>query len=445
MKKYIKNYDELATTENRKLTLEIAEAGLSAINTERVILDSVKLENNILSIMGESFDLSKFKKIKVVGFGKASCDAAVALEKVLGNKIQEGVVIGLQKKTCDFIETFVGTHPSPSDANIEPGKKIYEIADKSNEDDLIIALVSGGGSALLCYPESECTQGLALYNVFLKCGKSITELNIVRKHISELKGGGLAKVTYPATVIGFIFSDVPGDHYEDVASGPTYKDNSTIHDAEMIIKEHNLGKFDLVETPKDDKYFEKVHNFVLVSNETAVQAMAQKSKELGLDAKIISTELYGQVDEALKMIFDAGKFGKRFLLEEEQSDGKGETLRRTFGSVILAAGEPELEVTKKGGSGGRNLFMALRAVKEKIVDGDSVFIPIASDGMDNSDAAGAIVDKKTYENIEKTGISIDTSLENFDAYTIFQKSGDMILTGATGANVSDLFILLTKK
>ena len=103
MKKYIKNYDELATTENRKLTLEIAEAGLSAINTERVILDSVKLENNILSIMGESFDLSKFKKIKVVGFGKASCDAAVALEKVLGNKIQEGVVIGLQKKTCDFI------------------------------------------------------------------------------------------------------------------------------------------------------------------------------------------------------------------------------------------------------------------------------------------------------------------------------------------------------
>ena len=349
----------------------------------------------------------------------------MALEKILEDKIKEGVVIGLQKITCDYIQTFVGTHPRPSEVNIEAGKKIFEIADQLNEDDLVIAIISGGGSALLCYPESECTQGRQLYDVFLKCGQTITEINTIRKHLSFLKGGGLAKIAYPATVIGLIFSDVPGDRFEDVASGPTYKDKTTVHDAEMIIHEHNLGKFDLVETPKEDKYFEKVHNFVLVSNKTAVEAMVKKSKELGLEAKIISTELYENIDVVLKKIFSAQK--------------------EPTGFVILAAGEPKLEVTKKGGSGGRNLFMALRAVKDKIVDENSVFIPLASDGMDNSDSAGAIIDKQTYENVEKTGINIDTSLKNFDVYPIFQKSDNMILTGATGANVSDLMILLIRK
>lgn len=419
----IKNFDELATTENRKLALQIAEAGLNAIDTADVMVNSIEASGNILKIKGTEFDLSKFKRIKVVGFGKASCEAAGALDKILGNKISEGVVIGLTKFTCDFIETFAGTHPRPSEANIEAGKKIYDIADQSNKDDLIIAIVSGGGSALLCYPESECTQGRKLYDVFLKCGQTITEINTVRKHLSLLKGGGLAKAAYPATVIGLIFSDVPGDRFADVASGPTYKDETTMHDAEMIIHEHNLGEFDLIETPKDDKYFEKVHNFVLVSNKTAVEAMAKKSRELGFKTNVVSTKLYDEVEGALHKIFN------------EESDN----------TVVLAAGEPKLEVTKKGGSGGRNLYMSLEEIKLKMVDNNSVFIALASDGMDNSDAAGAIVDKNTLKDVEKTNINIDESLANFDAYPVFQKSGDMILTGATGANVSDLFILLTKK
>ncbi len=422
-KRWIKNFEELAITENRKIALEIAESGLDAINTEKVILNFIKLENNILSIQGEVFDLSKFKKIKVVGFGKASCDAALALEKILGQKIDEGVVIGLHKVTCDYIETFSGTHPRPSEINIGPGKMIYEIADKSEEDDLVIAIVSGGGSALLCPSEGECIQGQILYEESLKSKQTIIELNTLRKHVSVLKGGGLAKVAYPATVIGLIFSDVPGDHFDDVASGPTYKDNTTIADAEKIISEHSMEKLDLIETPKDDKYFEKVHNFVLVSNKTAVEAMAVKAKELGLEANIISTEMYDEVDESLKKLFGS------------QKDN----------TVVLAAGEPKLEVKTKGGSGGRNLFMALRAVKEKMTDENSVLIPLASDGMDNCDSAGAIIDKRTIEKIEKLGLNLDDYQARFDAYPIFQKSGDMIMTGATGANVSDLMILLTKK
>ena len=422
-KHWIKNFDELATTENRKLALEIAEFGYEAINTEEVILNNIKLENNVLSILGESFDLSKFKKIKVVGFGKASCDGALALEKVLGPKISEGVVIGLHKVTCEYIETYAGTHPLVSEVNILPGKKIFEMVENSNEDDLVIAIVSGGGSALLCYPESECPQGIELYNEFLKCGKTTMEMNAVRKHLSLLKGGGLAKIAYPATIVGLIFSDVPGDHFEDVASGPTYKDNTTIQDVEKIIEENNLGKFDLIETPKDDKYFEKVHNFVLVSNKTAVEAMSLKCGELGLKVKIVSTELYNETSESIKKIFNA-------------KDGF---------DVVLAAGEPNLEVKKKGGSGGRSLYMGIKAIEMGMIDDNTIFLPIASDGMDNCDAAGAVVDKNTIEKINKLNIDIGDHLDRFDAYPVFQKSGDMIMTGSTGANVSDLMILFNKK
>lgn len=293
----------------------------------------------------------------------------------------------------------------------------------SNEEDLIIVLVSGGGSALLCYPESEVNEGAKLYDSFLKSGKTISEMNTIRKHFSLLKGGGLTKLAYPATVIGLIFSDVPGDIFEDVASGPTYKDKTTITDAQKIITENNLEKFDLVETPKEDKYFDSVYNFVLVSNKTAAKAMAQKAQEFNLEANIISTDLYEGIDKALEKIF----------------------ISKKNNSVVLAAGESRIVIGKNGGKGGRNLHMGLEVIKQKLLDENSVFISFASDGMDNSDAAGAVVDKNTIEKIEKLGINVKDSLEHFDSYPVFEKSGDIIFTGPTGANVSDLMILLTKK
>jgi len=417
---WIKNFDELATTENRKLALQIAEVGYDSINTEKAIFNSIHLDGNILNIKDESFDLSKFKKIKVVGFGKCSPDAAFALEQVLGDRISAGVVIGLKKVDCKYIESFVGTHPRPSEVNIEPSKKIHDIVSGGSEDDLVIALVSGGGSALLNYPESECANGRELYDEFLNCGHSISELNNIRKHISLLKGGGLVKASYPATVIGIIFSDVPGDHFEEVASGPTYKDPTTVEDIKKTIKSDHFKSFELIETPKEDKYFEKVHNFVLVSNKTAVFAMAEKVKELGFEANIISTDLYDEVDKSLEEILSAKKSG----------------------SVVLAAGEPNLVVKNKGGSGGRSLFMGLKAIGK--VSGDSVLLTLASDGMDNSDAAGAVIDGETEEKIKGLNLNISKHIENFDAYPIFEKSGDMVMTGPTGANVSDLMVLLTK-
>ena len=421
--RFIKNFDELATTPNRKIALEIMEAGYTAISTEKVMDASIYLVGNILSIKGKEFDLSKFKNIKVIGFGKSSCEAALALEKILGNKISGGVVIGLEKVDTKYIETFAGTHPRPSEANVEAGRKIYELIEESTEEDLVIVLVSGGGSALLCYPENEYKQGAKLYDAFLGSGKTINQINTVRKHLSLLKGGGLAKIAYPATVVGLIFSDVPGDEFDNVASGPTYKDTTNINDAKQIILNSNLGEFDLIETTKEDKYFEKVYNFVLVSNKIAVEAMARKAQEFDLKVNIASTDLYDVIDKALERIF---------ILKKDNS-------------VVLAAGEPSIQVKSNGGKGGRSLHMGLSVIKKKLVDDGSLFISFASDGMDNSDAAGAIVDKNTIEKIEKLGLDVDDYLDRFDSYNIFEKSGDLINTGPTGANVSDLMILLTKK
>ena len=442
---WIKNWDVLATTPNRKIALEIIESGLDAINTENVITASIALKDNTLTVQGVDFDLSKFKKIKVVGFGKSSCQAALALEKILGDKITAGAVVGLEKVECKYIETFTGTHPRPTEANIVAGKKIYETIKDSTEENLIIVLVSGGGSALLCYPESEYIQGAKLYDEFLKTGGTISEMNTIRKHLSLLKGGGLAKAAYPATVVGLIFSDVPGDAFQNVASGATYKDTTTVANVEKIITANNLGKFDLIETPKEDKYFEKVHNFVLVSNKTAVEAMAKKSQQLGLKANIVSTELYDEVDQSLEKIFNFASEGFSQVLGSP-GPYPGQTIPKPFtGSISLAAGEPRVVVPKNAGKGGRNLHMGLEAVKMNLVQDDSVFISFGSDGMDNSDAAGAIVDKSTMEKVAKLGLDVNDYATRFDSYNFFQKTGDIIMTGPTGANVSDLMILLTKK
>lgn len=425
-KNLIKNFDELATSPNRKAVLEIMEAGILAINTEEVISRAVYLDGDILSIQGKRFDLSLFEKIKVVGFGKSSPEAALALEKILGPRINAGVVVGVSKVECKYIETFIGTHPKPSPENVVAGEKIFEVIKDSSERDLVIVLVSGGGSALLCSNEKEYLQGSKLYDAFLGAGKTINEINTVRKHLSLFKGGGLAKIAYPATMVGLIFSDVPGDVFKDVASGPTYKDNTTVEDAERIIKENNLGDFTLIETPKEDRYFEKVQNFVLVSNKIAVEAMAQKAKELNLKINVISTDLYDEVESALRKIF------------YKKNDTEKEF-------VNLAAGEPRITVPKDGGQGGRNLHMGLSVIKEKYIDENDVFISFASDGMDNSDAAGAIVDISTMKKAEELGLKAEDYLNRFDSYNFFQKTGDLIITGKTGANVSDLMILLNKK
>lgn len=421
-KNWILNKKDLESSKIREIALSLINSALSAIDTKNSIFSKIRIENNTLSILDKSFDLSLYKRIKIIGFGKCSSDAVLALESVLGSRISRGVVVDTKKEDFSFVESFVGAHPVPSEENILPGQKIFDLVSNSTEEDLIIVVSSGGGSALLCYPESEYLQGKKLYEELLSKGKTISEMNKIRKHLSLFKGGGLAKICYPATVIGLIFSDVPGDHFEDVASGPTYKDLSTKDEVEIILKENDLSGYDLVETPKEDKYFEKVFNFVLVSNELALEAMKNKAEEEGLSAYVVSSEIYDETKDAVK---------KLILSKEENS------------YVILGAGEPKIQVTKKGGSGGRNTHMALCALD--LIEKDSLFVSFASDGIDNSDSLGALVDQKVKEKALSLGLDSNVFLENFDSYNFFQKTGSLIFTGKTGANVSDLMFYLKIK
>lgn len=417
-KQWIQNYDALATTSARKTVCALANAALSAIDTSAVIQATISLERDMLHIKEKIFDLKNFKRIKVVGFGKASCEAARALNDILGSKIDDGIVIDIKTGVHENITVMAGTHPRPSLINVKITKNIFAMAKDTDEKDLILVIVSGGGSALLCSSLNECNQGQKLYDSFLKTGGTIHELNIVRKHISNLKGGGLAKLFYPATVVSLIFCDVPGNHFEDVASGPTYKDETTVADAERILKKYNLSGFNLFETPKEEKYFEKVINIPLISNETALLAMARAAETMGLTSKILSSELYDSPKEIVSKMITAA----------DSAD------------VAIAGGEPTLLINGKNGSGGRNTHITLESIPH--LKNNHIFCSFASDGIDNSSAAGAIADEKTIGAMQKLNLDYKKYLETFDSYRFFEKTNDLIMTGQTGANISDIMILL---
>ena len=414
----IQNLSELANTPGRTAALAIAEAGLNAIDTEHAVSASVALVNNGagLKIKDLELDLAKFTSIRIVGFGKASCAAAGALVNILHDKVKDGVVIDVKDVKCEYVDNFVGTHPEPSEQNFLATEHIVALAKEITADDLVLVIVSGGGSSLLCWPASECTQGKKLYDDFLKVGGDIEELNTVRKHLSALKGGGLAKLLYPATVVGLIFSDVPGDHLEAVASGPTLKDASTVTDAQTVLDKYHLTGFELTETPKDDMFFKKVHNILMVSNGEALRAMADEAVRQGYEANVVSSEIYSAPEVALASLTDAaGAHG-----------------------IALGGGEVKLLVSGNPGSGGRCSHLALTALP-LLADGD-IFVALASDGIDNSDSAGAIVDSTTKKAAAALGLDPAEYQKDFDSYSFFKKTGGLLFTGPTGANVSDLML-----
>jgi glycerate-2-kinase len=297
------------------------------------------------------------------------------------------------------------------------GHKLVELLENISEKDLVVCLVSGGGSALLCWPEDEYTQGKKLYEDFLKTGGDIKELNTVRKHLSSLKGGGLAKMLYPATVATLVFSDVPGNSWSSIASGPTYKDQSTIQDAQSVLDKYKLSGFKLSETPKEDKYFEKIYNFQAVSNITLLSAMKKSAESLNIPCNILSSEIYS----------DAPNLLESFL----------KNIRP--GEILLGAGEMKVTVTKTGGTGGRCQYLGMQALN-KLKPNDT-FAALSSDGLDNSDVAGIILDSNSSKEALNKNLNVETYLENFNGYEFFKQLGkSQVFTGATEANVSDFYI-----
>ena len=420
MARRIQNFDALNTSSARTDALSIVEAAFVAIDTEAVIRRELKLDENILTVGGRTYDLTAFDAVRLIGFGKASCKAVQTVESILRAYIKEGQVIDVRGGVCEIVEISQGSHPRPSKGNVVASENIVNMANRSGERDLVIVVVSGGGSSLLCWPADECDQSARLYEESERAGMTIEEMNTVRKHLSSVKGGGLAQMLQPATVIGLIFCDVPGDHFEEVASGPTYYDASTIEDAQMVIDRYKLTGYRLNDTPKDRSVFERVHNVPMISNTAALKAMEECASKLGYTTANIGAARYDMPHEMVMAMQNA--------LENA--------------TAVIAGGEVRLKVTQGGGNGGRCQYMGLEALK-RLRDGE-IFVPFASDGIDNCSAAGVIADASTREKADTLGTSIEASLQSFKTNDFFETTGDLIMTGQTDANVSDLSVALSK-
>ncbi len=292
----IKNFKKLAKTSERKITLEVANAGIEAIKPEKVIEKNISFKKNVLQIKNRKFDLSKIRHLYVLGMGKASYKTGKALERILGDRIKDGILIDIEDGKLKHLKAYKGTHPLPSQKNINVSKKIVDIAKKAEKDDLIIILISGGASALFCLPHKiEVSDFKILTEELLKSGADIYEINAVRKHLSQVKGGGLAKLAYPAKVVSIVFSDVPGDDLSFIASGPTVKDKTTKKDARHVLKKYDIeDEFEFYETPKEEKYFKNIDNILFLSSRNAIEAMEEKCKELKISCFVYSYALRGE-------------------------------------------------------------------------------------------------------------------------------------------------------
>lgn len=416
----IKNFDSLARTPLRKTALDIVETGLAAIDTDTALRSQITCVDDTLHIGNQSYHLAQYQHVYILGCGKVACRAAVTLEEILGARVKGGAVIGVSHMVCDTISLYQGTHPKPSEANFAAAQHMMTIGSNVTQDDLVLVIVGGGGSALLCATEQEAEQNGRLYDTFLASGGTIEEINLVRRHLSPLKGGGLAQALYPATVVGLIFSDVLGGDMSAVASGPTYYDESTNDDAQRVIEKYALGSYELTETPKDKKFFENVSNIEIVSSMTAVRSMEQKAHELGYAVVVPTLNPYTNTTDMAQQLMQEAKPG----------------------TAVIFGCEPGLVVDPEcNGEGGRMSFLALE-ILEHISDG-SVCVALASDGRDNSEYAGAVVDITTQKIIDDASITLDEYAVCRNSNPVFQITNDLIETGVLESNISDIVLILT--
>lgn len=436
----------------RALALKAIARALELSDSRRIIRDKVSVNGVELKIGDLRFNLETFKNLYVLGGGKASGAMAEALEEILGERITDGI-INIPKGTKNLYSTrrivlHEASHPVPDEDGVLGTRKILELAEKAGENDLIICLISGGGSSLMPQPRDGVSleDKKKITNDLLRCGATINEINAVRKHISDFKGGWLAKKAYPATVVSLLLSDVVGDPLDVIASGPTVPDTTTFGDAISILKKYNIWEKvpssiqNLLldgtrgvepETPKKgDKVFEKVHNLVIGSNRAACLAAKDELERNSVKTLFLTSYMEGEAREV-------GTFLGTLIREIVNS---GNPLSRPC--ALISGGETTVTVVGKG-KGGRNQELALAAsLKIKGLDG-GVLASVNTDGVDGpTDAAGAIVDGYTIKRAEEKNLDPIEFLLNNDSYTFFSKLGDLIFTGPTGTNVTDIAVIV---
>lgn len=422
----IKNYSELALSQQRKVVLDLIEEALLSIKPQNVLSRNFVLNGNTLNINTSEVDLNQYERVFLIGFGKGSGKICKIIEEDLGEKLTKGFVIDTSETKFEKIEFTLGTHPLPSPENLSFTKKVVENTQDLNEKDLVLVVICGGGSVMFELPFRIGLEKLIEVNKsLLKSGADIFEMNTLRKHLSSVKGGGLAKFLYPAKVFSLIFSDVPGNNLSFIASGPTVKDQTTNIDAQNIIKKYKLEQLgledeDFNETPKDETIFEQVENILMLSNLTALNAMTKKAQELNIDSKIFSDKFQSDADLAGKALIQA----------------------TNPHSILLAGGETTVKVKNPKGTGGRNQELVLASLQT--MDENTVIASFASDGWDNTPVCGAIADIQTLEKAKKMGLNPDEYLSENNSLVFFKNLRDAIITDKLSSNVSDLMIVYKK-
>jgi len=436
--------------ELREHAAKIFHAGLTAVDPGEAIKRYVRRRGDELEVCDDRHRLSEYRHIFVVGAGKASAQMARTVKDILGDRVRSGRVMvkyghGVFVPDIEIIEA---GHPVPDANGVQGTAKIMQMVERAGRKDLILCLISGGGSALLCSPAHGLTlqDKQAMTELLLSCGAKIQEINAIRKHLSGIKGGRLARLAYPATIISLILSDVIGDPVESIASGPTAPDPSTFANCVSIVERYGIQhripesvrfhlekgtRGEVAETPKPaDPVFANVRNVIVGSNRLAMEAAKRTAQGLGYHSLILS----GFIEGETRMV--AAWHGAI----AREIDGSGNPIPRP--ACIISGGETT--VTLRGeGKGGRNQEFALAAALEIDRLQGVVVLSGGTDGTDGpTDAAGAIADSSTLQRAKVKGLDAEQYLQRNDSYNFFQPLGDLLMTGPTLTNVMDLRLLL---
>ena len=447
----------------------ILAAALDAVDPAAAVQRHLHRDGDLLRAGDQTYDLSVYERVFVVGTGKAGAPMARAAAELLGDRLAGGVIVvkgygdtpNLQIADCklQIVETqyiaslqstiynlqFVAAgHPIPDERGVAGARRIAQLLEQATERDLVIGLISGGGSALLTLPAAGI--GLAelqtLTSILLRCGANINEINILRKHLDQVKGGGLARLAHPASMITLVLSDVVGSPLDVIASGPTVPDTSSFADAYAVLERYGVVADapapivdrlrrgmagEIAETPKPgDPRFARVHNLIVGSNLQAAEAALAAARATSFNTLLLTTYLQAEAREAGRMLAAIAR----------ELASSGHPLSRP--ACIVAGGETT--VTLRGsGRGGRNQELALAAAADLAGLPDLALVALATDGGDGpTDAAGAIVTGATLDRARAQGLDPAAHLANNDAYPFFDALGDLLKPGPTETNVNDL-------
>lgn len=448
----IANSHSQVNAEARRIALTLLETAISAVDPMELIQTQVQVNGNTLTIGPHSINLTKYKEIFVLGGGKASGAMAEMVETIFGDRITAGIINipehSAHKYQVSTIQLNEAGHPIPNEAGQQGVEYIFQYLKGVTEETLILFLLSGGGSALLPSPQNgiTLTEKKQITNLLLRSGATINDINVVRKHISKIKGGRLAVESYPATLLCLVLSDVLGDPLPSIASGPTVPDPSTYHDAVQILHRYaiwddapsSVQQFLLrgqegtnTESPKaGDPRFARVYNILLGNNSLALDAAERKARAMKLTPLILSSYIQGEARHVGTVL---ASIAREITLANKPIPKPG---------VVLAGGETTVTVTGTG-RGGRNGEVVLSS-SLAIEDLEGVVIAsLGTDGVDGlSDAAGAIVDASTLKRARLKNLNPIQYLQNNDSHNYFKQLGDLVYTGPTGTNVNDVMIIV---